>query len=392
MACALTAMAQPVVSPPPAVSYVPAALPQAPVSDSALPTLWGTAPFQWGVVSLHPHFSYRFLYGDGIQASPSQQSTTSVHTISPGVLLNIGTHWTLDYTPTQTYYSNPVFKDTLDHAVSLLGGTSFQNWTLQFSQTYASSSAPLIETGRQTSEDNYGTAASAAYRFGNQMQLDTSLSYQARFSTAFPDSRESTFGERLHYQFSSRLDTSVSLDFGYVNMSVGTDMTYTRPAVQLNWKATDKITFNVQGGFENRKFRTGGANDLNSPTFGASIQYQPFTTTTLSFTANRGVAAAYFTNQITKNTGWTLNLQQRLFQHYYLSAGYSGQKATYVTTDPTLVAGRDDQNYSFNVRLSTAFFQRGTIALLYQNGHNSSNRTGFGFSSNQVGLEVGYRY
>ena len=392
MTCALTARAQPVVAPPPAVSYVPAALPQAPVSESTPPTALGSSPFAWGVVTLHPHFSYRFLYGDGIQANPGQRAITSIHALSPGVLLDIGTHWTLDYTPTQTYYSNSAFKDTLDNAVRLQGGTTFEDWTFQVSQTYVSSSTPLIETARQTNQDTYGTAASALYRFGHQLQLDTSLSYQARFPKAFPSSKESTLGERLHYQFSPHLDSSVNLDFGYVNMSLGSDMSYTRPALQINWKATDKISFDLQGGFENRKFRTGGAKDLNSPTFGASIQYQPFTTTTVSIAANRGVTVSYFTSQITRSTSWTLNFQQRLLQHYYLSAGYSGQDSTYVTTDPTVAAGRADRSNSFNVRVTTTFFQRATFAILYQNSHNNSNNTGFGYTSSQVGFELGYRY
>jgi hypothetical protein len=344
------------------------------------------------MVTLHPHFLYRFLYGNGIQANPGQQSKTSINAFSPGVLMNIGTHWTLDYTPTKTFYSDPAFRNTLEHAASLLGGTSYQDWTLQVSQTYVSSSAPLIETGQQTKEDLYGTMASADYHFSKQMQLDTTFNYQARFSAAYPDSRDSSLGERFHYLFSPRVDTSVSLDYGYINMSEGSDMSYTRPAVQLNWKATDKATFNLQAGFENRKFRTGGAADLNTPTFGASIQYQPFTTTTVSFTANRGVAVAYFNNEVTKNTSWALTLQQRLLQHYYLNASYSGQKSTYVSTDPNVVAGRDDRNYSFNIRLSTAFFQRATIAILYQNTHNTSNSVGYGFTSSQMGLELGYRF
>jgi uncharacterized protein (PEP-CTERM system associated) len=101
---------------------------------------------------------------------------------------------------------------------------------------------------------------------------------------------------------------------------------------------------------------------------------------------------AYFSDQITRNTGWQLNIQQRLLQHYYLSAGYSGQKSTYLSTDPAVVAGRDDKNYSFNVRLSTVFFQRANVALIYQNTHNDSNATGFGFNSTQVGFELGYQF
>ncbi len=390
----VSVMGQAVISPPPAVANTPPAFPQPAPSDSTPPNPSAAgSPFQWGFVTAHPHFSYRFLYGDGLQATPGQQTKTSINTISLGILFNIGTHWTVDYTPTQTYYSSVAFKDTLDHSVRILGATSYDNWSFQLSQAFTTSSAPLIETGRQTNEDDYSTHATLGYHFNDRVQADTNLSYQVRNTTIFPDSRETTVGERLHYQFLPRTDTSIGLDYGSINMSSGTDMSYTRPTAQLNWKASDKTTFNLQAGLEHRTFRDSGASSLNSPTFSAGLQFQPFPTTSIGLSANRDVTVAYFTNQITRNTGWQLNVQQRLLQHYYLSAGYSGGKSTYLSTDPALaVAGRDDKNYSFNVRLSTVFFERANVALIYQNTRNNSNANGFGFNSSQVGIELGYQF
>jgi hypothetical protein len=390
---AVTVMGQAVISPPSAVANTPPAFPQPPPTESTPPNPAAEgSPFQWGFVTAHPHLSYRFLYGDGIQSTPGQQTKTSINMISLGVLFNVGSHWTLDYTPTQTYYSSAVFKDTLDHSVRILGATSYDNWSFQFGQSFTTSSTPLIETGQQTSEDDYSTSATLGYHFNDRFQLDTNLGYRARYTAVFPDSRETTVGERLHYQFLPRTDTSISLDYGYIDMSSGTDMSYTRPAAQLNWKATDKTTFNVQAGLEHRSFRESGTSSLNTPTFGAGLQFQPFPTTSIGLSASRDVSVAYFSDQITRNTGWQLNIQQRLLQHYYLSAGYSGQKSTYLSTDPAVAAGRDDKNYSFNVRLSTVFFQRANVALIYQNTHNDSNATGFGFNSSQVGFELGYQF
>lgn len=387
------ATAQSVIVPPTSVSNTPPAIAaQNPPSESTPPTRPFTSPLQLGVVNFHPHLFYRFLYGDGLLSNPGNQRTSSVNTISLGLLANIGTRWTLDYTPTKTYYSDDSFKDTLDHSVRLLGGTTYENWSFNLSQTFTASSTPLIETGRQTNEDNYGTMASVGYRLNDRVQLDTNLVHQARFTTVFPDSRETTLGERVHYQVSPLVNLSASLDYGWVDMSQGIDMRYTRPGVQLSWKATNKTSVNLQAGYENRRFLTPGSDDLNSPTFGAGIQFQPFPTTTINVTANKGVAVAYFTNQVTRNTGWSVSLQQRLLQRFYLSAGYSGQKSTYISTDPTVTAGRDDENYSFNVRLSTMVFQRVSAALLYQNAHNDSNAIGFGFNSSQVGFELGYQF
>src|SRR5262245_8571570 len=36
-------------------------------------------PFRWGPVTLRPHLLYRFIYGDGIQASTNQSVSTAIH-------------------------------------------------------------------------------------------------------------------------------------------------------------------------------------------------------------------------------------------------------------------------------------------------------------------------
>lgn len=384
---------QAIIPSPTPIDNTPPAFPQPPQNDStpAAPAA-SSSPFQWGFVTAHPHLSYRYIYGNGIQSNPGNQANTSVNSVSLGVLLNVGTHWTIDYTPTQTYYSDPAFKDTLDHSVRILGATTYDNWSFQFAQSFTSSDTPLIETGQQTSEDDYATNATVGYHFNDRFQLDTNLSYVARYTTIYPDSKETTVGERFHYKFLPTVDTSVNLDYGYVNMSSGTDMSYTRPGAQVNWQATDKTSFNLQAGWEHRIFRDSGTASLNSPTFSAGLHFQPSTTTSINLSANRGVSTAYFTNQITRNTGWQLDVQQRLFQHYYLSAGYSGEKTNYLSTDPAVISGRDDRSHSFNVRLSTVVFQRANVAIFYQNTHNDSNSGGFGFNSRQVGLELGYQF
>ncbi|MEO6994455.1 MAG: hypothetical protein ABI273_12550, partial [Lacunisphaera sp.] len=186
---AVSVLGQAVISPPPAVSNIPPAFPQPTVTESvpAAPAP-EVSPFQWGFVTAHPHLSYRFLYGDGIQSTPGVQTKTSINSISLGVLFNVGSHWTLDYTPTQTYYSNAAFKDTLDHSLRLLGSTTYENWSFQLGQTFTKSSQPLIETGQQTDEKDYATNATLGYRFNEKVQLDTNLSYVARFTSVYPDS------------------------------------------------------------------------------------------------------------------------------------------------------------------------------------------------------------
>ena len=179
------------------------------------------SPFQFGSFTLKPHFLYRFLYGDGIQAIPGHESTTAVSSIAPGLFLSAGTHWALDYTPTWDLYSNHIFHNTVDEAAMLSGSYAASDWSVQFTQSYLYSSLPLIETGRQTTEETYTTGLDISFRLSRQILSETIFNQSLRYAITFPDSKQWSVLEWLHYQFGSQLDAAVGGNVGYIDMSQG---------------------------------------------------------------------------------------------------------------------------------------------------------------------------
>jgi hypothetical protein len=335
---------------------------------------------------------YRLTYGNGIQSGRGQPATTGIQEISPGILFGLGSHWTLDYTPTWTFYSNRKFKDTLGHAAGLNGGTAYGDWTFGFSQDYSRSSPPLVETGQQTQQVTYATGINASDRLGSRTVLDMSVSQNVRLTQRFTNTREWSTMDWLHYEVSPRLDAAIGLGYGYVGISPGPDMTYWKPEVQIAWKAADKISFNVQGGVERRKSRAIDAKVLTNPILSAAVAYQMLETTSFSFSASRAVAASYFANNVTVSTGWNAAMQQRLLGELHLSVGVGQQKVSYVSVRNSVAAGRSDRYDTFNVSLGTSFLSRGSVSTFYSISRNSSNATGYGFSSHQIGLQISYRF
>jgi len=352
-----------------------------------------TQPFQYGIFTLRPHPFYRFLYGNGILASTNQAENTVINQISPGFLVQIGGHWTLDYTPTWTFYSNNHFENTLDHLVTLTGGTSYEDWTFGLSQVCALTSDPLVETATQTSQETYTTTLNASCQLNSKMFTDLGLSQNIISADQFNSSRKWDTLDWLNYQFWPRLDAGVGAGFGYVNMQTGPDMTYEQLQSRVDWRATDKISFQVHAGGEDDQFLgSGGAGDLLNFVFGAAIQYQPFEVTKITINADRNVSPSYFANETTENTDFTGDLNQRLLGKLYLDlqGGYHIMK--YVASANNTSAGREDDLYSVSVQLSYPFARRGTVAAFYQASSNSSTQPGFGYSSSQVGLQISYSY
>lgn len=355
-------------------------------------TQTGSQPFQWEALTLRPHPFYQFLYGDGIQNGPGTSFNTTIQEISLGALLEMGSHWTLDYSPLWTVYSNNHFQNTFGQAVKLVGGTAYNDWVFGISQGYTDSSSPAVETATQTRQKTYDTAVNAAYTMNSKMSLNLAVNQNFVSADQFSSYKEWSTLDWLNYQFWPRLNAAVGVGGGYDNEDASPDMTFEQLQGRVNWRATDKISFQLHGGVEDRQFLSGGAADLINPVFDAVIQYQPFEQTKISLTGERIVAASYLQgNQVTESTGVSAGLNQRLVKKLFLDLSGGYQTVKYISSGSSVSNRKDDYDY-LNAQLSCAFLKRGTIAVFYQISRNDSSQAGYSFTSHQVGFSIGCRY
>jgi hypothetical protein len=400
------AMAQGVLAPPPvdfsgtvegarvAGTNVPGTL------MTLAPPLTSTAEqplLKWGSVEIHPRLFYQFLYGDGIPAAPGQSYTTAINTVSPGVFLQLGNHWTLDYTALLRFYSSSQFRNTFDNAVTLTGGTIYEDWTFGLSSTYASSSQPLIETGTQTDTETSSTRLGAVYKMSRVLSLDLAvnqnLNYVGQVSTTGQLSSSATWSttDWLDYQIAPTFSAGVGLGFGYTAVSVGANMTYEQLHGRVNWNPGSKFTLTLSGGIENRQFLDSSLPNSINPIMALSAHYQVFEATTLTLAANQAISPSLYANQVSESTTIDVGLRQRFFKKLYLDVMGGYFDSSYSSTAAGVVVNRDDNGVFVNVRLTATFLKRGTASLVYQYLENNSNQRAFGLSSTQVGFELGYR-
>jgi hypothetical protein len=397
-AMARAVQAQQVVAPPPSVSVTPPAmqlsapgemqvfLPESPFASF----MDEVHPLQWGPVILRPHVFYSFTYGTGVQSSPGQQHDTIVQALAPGVLFILSPKWTLDYTPTFTFYSDKNFKNNVGQSVTLTGGTTYEDWTFGLSQNFTYTTSPQVQTGTQTRQQTYSTSLSASHPLNSKMSVDLGISQNLSFPSGFQSSMEWSTMDWLNYEFWPRLVVGIGAGAGYVDSAP--DSVFEQLQGRVNWRATDKISFEINGGPEFTQFTEGGAAALVNPVFGASIQYQPFEHTQLSLNGSEAVNTSYYQNQITETTSVSAGLSQRLLEKFYLnvSGGYSWDK--YVAAANGVSANSSSDYYSVNVSLSTTFFKRVSASVFYNYSDNTTSQTGLAFSSHQIGFNIGYQY
>lgn len=389
-----------ILAPPPATPIVPPAVEQYQTNNPMIVfTPEGapeTPPLQWRWLAFRPHALYRFVHATALPTTVTNRVASTVQEVAPGLLVNLGTHWSLDYTPTLRFYSSGAFNDTLDHSVRLVGGTIYQDWALGLVQSYEKTSQPLVETGTQTDQEMFYTLLSAAGELSSQLSVDGAFSQRVVSAEAFQSSREWSPSVWLNQRFWPRLDAGIGVAVGYVDVEAGSDMLYERFQVRVNWRATDKLALRVHGGGELRHFLDSSTDDELNPIVGVQVQYQPFKHTRVQLGVNRIVDVSLLTSvgggsQIVEMTEVTVQLSQRVLERLRLELGGSYFRGDYSGAGPG-VGGRQDDYVRLNGRLAWRFLKRGSAGVFYQYSDLSSNLAGYGFSGHQTGFELEFRY
>ena len=129
----------------------------------------------------------------------------------------------------------------------------------------------------------------------------------------------------------------------------------------MQWRATDKLSFAVNGGFEDRQILASGYKAELNPTFGASIEYAPFDHTQITLAAGRTVSSSDYNiiAQTTENTTVSLSFNQRLLEEFNLGVGLGYTQTQYTVALGNISDARTDNNYNFNARLAHTFLKRG---------------------------------
>jgi len=366
----------------------------------------GTGLVGWGPFRVYPDLNYLFTYGNGLQAQPGANSSTAISTVTPDVLIKMGNYWSLDYSPSLAFYSNPIFQNTVNQRVTLKGGTTYGDWTLSLLQSYVDTTDPLVETGTQVDQVAYATALNAAWQMNGHLSLQLGLNQNFRSAQAFSDLHEWTTSDWLNYQIERQFGVALGVTGGYDEVSIGSDMPFEEAQVRMNFQPGTKLLLNLTGGIEDRQFIHPSAPSLVAPIFSASAQYQLFEGTSLTITGSRTVTPSFFGNEVNVVTSVMAGIRQRIIGKLYFSVNgtYVSEPYTSIVAGPlppyylgippttALAQTRSDTIKTLRFSLSTAFRSHLTGSVFYLINEDTSSQANFSYTGNQVGLQLNYRF
>jgi hypothetical protein len=403
IACAGQAIAQPVlISPPVAPPSGGAESSDSGKStsnssgDSGIIPIGGLA-LKWRNLTVRPHFDYQFIYGTGIQSSTNQSQKTIIQTFTPGVLILLGKHWTLDYTPSFVFYSDNAFSDAWNNALTLSWHSSYEDWNFGASFGMNFSNNPQTETGQQTEEQNFSTSFTASHQLNHDLSVDLSAATDFSSANGFNGSRSYSTLNWVNQQYGPNLGGGIGVGFKYEDVETGSDMTSEQVLARIVWHITGRrdvgrLDLSLNGGPEFRQFLDSNEAATITPVFGGSLSYQIFKPTSLSLNASRSVSPSYYDSEITETTSVTASLSQHLFRSYSLglSGGYSF--TSYQSSGSGGSSNRSDNTPFFSASLSRSFLKRGNVSVFYSWSENASDDNGYSYTTDQVGFSISYAY
>jgi hypothetical protein len=354
----------------------------------------GNSPlWQYGPFAVRPHVAYSGGYQDGLLLRPGVPTNTYIDSYAAGVQLNFGPRWSVDYTPSWVVYSNPAFRDTLNHDVMANGTLIWGGASIGVQQAYSYSSVPLTATGRQTDIEVVSTKATAAYQFGPKYSIETSVEQTLTFVSASEDFYQWSAEGFIRSQVFSRVIGSLGVRSGYAVVFKSADMVFAQPGGDLTWTPTNKLSLSgrlfidERVVFARRRWRW-----LENPVYTGSVNFAPFTTTSLQGSVGRTIAPSLFAGQTSDTTLWSASAAQRLLQHFWVSGGLDYQDSSYLTLGGSAAIRRNDHTWTYRGAIRTTFLRRGAIGFSYEDTDHDSNIPGFSQRSRRIGVDVSYRY
>ena len=381
-----------IVRPPPETELETATSDAAPAEDDGFYRIPRLIRRTYGPVRLDPYLTYRFVHADGVQNTPGEQVTTSIHTVSPGINASIGEDWSIRYNPTWTIYSNDALRDTVGHTISVNGRISREDWALQLQHRTRITSTPLVETGQQTRFEVHSTRLAYLRRLGTKTDLEVGLAQALRYAEGFADSREIANDNWLHYRALDWATASIGFGHGYVDSDDMADATFQRYRAQIAADLGEKTKLKVHGGLEDRHFKADETADFSTPIYGADLTYNLTDTTRLTIRGDRSVGSSYFADQVTKSTRWQGAITQRFLGRYYLTVEGGRRTSKYQSTMQGASVQREDKGNTFGLKLGTNLRTRGRINLFFTRIKNESDQRMFAFDSTQYGFDFTYQF
>lgn len=358
-----------------------------------------TRPLAAGPFRFHPHFGYQIVSGDGILRNTNAPASTVLHTIVPGLFVEMGPNWNLDFSAGINRYSNADFNNNEAYYLALRGHIPREKWLFDFGYAGSVTEQPQIETGEQISQSAHLVNASGIYNYQTKLSVELTGTMDTRLTEGFSDYWTWSTLDWVNYQLTPRTTVGAGIGAGYSFVDPGPDSTFEQLQARAIWTPGSKFTLQASVGVQFQQFHGESETGIEAlsgteafPIFAVTAAYRPLEQTALFASASHVVGNAYQDNVFSETTAVSVGLRQRLFGQFFLDVvpAYNFRRFESSLRGPS--NRRDDDYASIYAGINTVFVKKLNASVFYQYGDNSSDESQLDFHSSQVGARLEYRY
>jgi hypothetical protein len=379
-----------------------------------------------GPVDIKTTLDLSVISDDNIYADSSHRVSDIEFGITPAILVDYGTHEgqkgyaSIVYAPTLNRFYHQSSQDSDNQNVALNLQYPFQRLTLNATETYTQVTGVNLDSRTRTTQSTNVATVGGNYDVDDKLalqvhfeQLNTSYSgnddgsatdngsgsgSDANNTGGLDNDSRSTIETAANYRITDKLTLGPGFNIGIEKPEDSVQQTFEQALVNVNYQATEKISFFGQGGIEFRQYEHG--DDKTNPVFSAGITYAPTENASFSLSGYQNVEpTSDDSSQTDVNTGVAATASERLFQRFvlgfsfiYAHTEYSDNGGTATTERGFNPNGSSQDNLVYRPSLTFEATQWTAVALYYQYQDNESNAVGGSYHDNQFGLSISAKF
>jgi hypothetical protein len=375
-------------------------------------------------LDLFPHAAGTILYDDNLLISHTNEVAVTELTLSPGLTVVGGDVATafpsavtmeqlrslrksslmddssksqrffgIDYTANLNLFVDHPHFNNVDHFAGLIASYAFSRLTIGLDQDFKREAEKNNLVGERVTIREYDTDIRNRYEFTDRTFMEINGHY-LRFEYedgAFRGYNEFRNDDWLIRNFNEKLSVGLGAAFGVVFPDANPRQTYQQALGRVAYKLSGKINLIAEAGAEVREYNRQHAETFH-PAFNVMGIYQPWSTTTLSLSANEREepAPSAFANYTTY--GFNAGVRQLLFNRLYagVNAGYND--VNFISRGSGGGTARTDGFYFARVGFDYELNPHWTTSLFYTHNQNNSTSPEFSYNENVIGARIGWQF
>jgi len=303
-----------------------------------------------------------------------------------------GGYLSVAYRPTLVAYADNSSNDRIDQEASWEAG--WRGKAIHFAYTGASRQLgdATADTGTLTDRSEVSNSVRIAWSLREKFSVEVAAGHDSTGydSSKFADSSMSYGEVALRYAYSPKTRLGVIYKAGSFEVDGAGEQTVHRTTARIEWNPTQKVSIDVEAGFEHRSFDNGSD---TTPVLEARVGWQPREGTEIYLTGyRREQASAFLPGQNYGQGGVALGISQRLGGKWTGKIEGGLERAEYTRVSGTGPAGRVDRIRFIRPSLEYRFTDDFSMGLYYRYSENRSNSPAFGYESHSAGVEMGYQF